>query len=459
MRRVPGEPSPAEAIAQRMRGLEAELREARQALRRNRKRSDPSARWSLEPQAAEASQDELWFITYLDMMTLMLVAMIVMLAFSGSIGKRAPAPGATIQAASPAASSPPAASVALAPIPAPDEAFPYPAAPAAELLFAPPPPAEPERSPLFGTFPDIDTGVAGTGVAAAPAPAPAVEAPAVRPGPQADSAAAPAPASEPGAEPGSAPGPRPHADFVGPPAPPAPVSQDAAPAAPAAGTGTGEPDAAAAAPSAPAAPAAPAPSGPQAAPAAPPSPAPARENGDRAAPAQEPEPAESSEGAALAASLPLGELGHDVEVIVNRRSISFRINSEILFDTGQADLSRAGLSVLQRMAKVLSDAGYDITVEGHTDSVPVRSNARYPSNWELSSARAGSVVRYLQANGIAKGHLKAVGYADARPIADNRSADGRARNRRVELVVERPHEDRSEAGPAGTHPAPGTATR
>ena len=115
MRRVPGEPSPAEAIAQRMRGLEAELREARQALRRNRKRSDPSARWSLEPQAAEASQDELWFITYLDMMTLMLVAMIVMLAFSGSIGKRAPAPGATIQAASPAASSPPAASVALAP--------------------------------------------------------------------------------------------------------------------------------------------------------------------------------------------------------------------------------------------------------------------------------------------------------------------------------------------------------
>ncbi|KAB0606557.1 flagellar motor protein MotB, partial [Castellaniella defragrans] len=225
MRRVPGEPSPAEAIAQRMRGLEAELREARQALRRNRKRSDPSARWSLEPQAAEASQDELWFITYLDMMTLMLVAMIVMLAFSGSIGKRAPAPGATIQAASPAASAPPAASVALAPIPAPDEAFPYPAAPAAELLFAPPPPAEPERSPLFGTFPDIDTGVAGTGVAAAPAPAPAVEAPAVRPGPQADSAAAPAPASESGAEPGSVPGPRPHADFVGPPAPPAPVSQ------------------------------------------------------------------------------------------------------------------------------------------------------------------------------------------------------------------------------------------
>src|SRR5690606_14456441 len=121
----------------------------------------------------------------------------------------------------------------------------------------------------------------------------------------------------------------------------------------------------------------------------------------------------------------LGDLGHDVEVIVSKRSISFRINSEILFETGQADLSRPGLSVLQRMAKVLADAGYDITVEGHTDAVPVRRNARYPSNWELSSARAGSVVRYLQANGIGKEHLKAVGYGDARPIADNGTADGR----------------------------------
>ncbi len=164
-----------------------------------------------------------------------------------------------------------------------------------------------------------------------------------------------------------------------------------------------------------------------------------------------------SEGAALAASLPLGELGHDVEVIVNRRSISFRINSEILFGTGQVDLSREGLSVLRRMARVLSDAGYDITVEGHTDSVPVRSNARYPSNWELSSARAGSVVRYLQANGIAKEHLKAVGYADSRPIADNRSPDGRSRNRRVELVVEKPHEDRDKAARSDSRPGAETA--
>src|SRR5690606_15723387 len=87
------------------------------------------------------------------------------------------------------------------------------------------------------------------------------------------------------------------------------------------------------------------------------------------------------------------------------------------------------------------------------DSVPVRSNARYPSNWELSSARAGSVVRYLQANGIAKEHLKAVGYADSRPIAGNGTAEGRARNRRVELLVEKPHRNQDEASPEAARPA------
>ena len=73
-------------------------------------------------------------------------------------------------------------------------------------------------------------------------------------------------------------------------------------------------------------------------------------------------------------------------------------------------------------------------------AVRVRSSSQYPSNWELSSARAGSVVRYLQANGIPKSRLKAVGFADSRPIADNGTPEGRARNRRVELVVSK-HND------------------
>lgn len=382
MRRGPAELNPAQAFSQRMREMETELFQARQALRRDRKRTSVSDRWSLG-QTTESPQEEGWFLTYLDVMTLLLVAMIVMLAFSGSIGKRA----AVLTTAVPAQAAPPV------PIPAPDEAYAYSAEDAA-VAFSAPPQAEPEHSPLFGTFPDF---------AAEPAPVAVAETPVATETEPATLAQIPPP------------------DDI------APYSaQDAALAF------------------------------------ASPSPL-SRTDKTGGSPSVAPAPAaeEPSEGAALAASLPLSDLGHDVEVIVNQRSISFRVNSEILFGTGQADLSREGLSVLRRMAKVLSDAGYDITVEGHTDAVPVRSNARYPSNWELSSARAGSVVRYLQANGIGKGHLKAVGYADAKPIADNQSADGRARNRRVELVVEKS----SEAGaarPAAAKPAetqPVQATR
>lgn len=379
MRRGPAELNPAQAFSQRMREMEVELFQARQALRRDRKRTSVSDRWSLG-QTTESPQEEGWFLTYLDVMTLLLVAMIVMLAFSGSIGKRAAvlAPAAqTVRTQAPPA-------VVLAPIPAPDEAYAYSAEDAAIAFSAP---SEPEHSPLFGIFPDF---------AAEPAQAPV--------------AVAGMPVM-PDAEPATL-------AQIPPPDDIAPYSaQDAALAF-----------------------------------ASPPlgSYANATDGNPSAAPA--PDTEEPSEGAALAASLPLGDLGHDVEVIVNQRSISFRVNSEILFGTGQADLSREGLSVLKRMAKVLIDAGYDITVEGHTDSVPVRSNARYPSNWELSSARAGSVVRYLQANGIGKGHLKAVGYADAKPIADNQTADGRARNRRVELVVEKSSGDGA-AKPAAVKPA------
>ncbi|MBV2135008.1 OmpA family protein [Pseudomonas sp. MAP12] len=135
--------------------------------------------------------------------------------------------------------------------------------------------------------------------------------------------------------------------------------------------------------------------------------------------------------------LALDQLGDDIEVVVNESTVSFRISSEILFSSGQADLSLAGLAVLRRLVPVLNASAHRIAVEGHTDSVPVRSG-RYPSNWELSGSRAGGVVRYLEANGVASQRLRAVGYADTRPLVDNATADGRASNRRVELIMEAP---------------------
>lgn len=134
---------------------------------------------------------------------------------------------------------------------------------------------------------------------------------------------------------------------------------------------------------------------------------------------------------------PAPDLGEDIEVLVEDRRISFRISSEILFESGQADLSLGGLALLRRLLPVLRESPHPIAVHGHTDAVPIHS-VRYPSNWELSGARAGSVVRYFEANGIDKQRLRAVGFADTRPLADNASAEGRASNRRVELVLEQP---------------------
>lgn len=145
-----------------------------------------------------------------------------------------------------------------------------------------------------------------------------------------------------------------------------------------------------------------------------------------------PEP--ESEGMDL---LALPELGDDIEIIRKKESISFRINSEILYSSAKADLSLEGLAVLHKLLPVLKSSEYAITVEGHTDAVPIR-RGQYPSNWELSGARAGRVVRYLVANGVESKRLSAIGYADTRALASNNTEQGRASNRRVEIVLEQP---------------------
>lgn len=136
------------------------------------------------------------------------------------------------------------------------------------------------------------------------------------------------------------------------------------------------------------------------------------------------------------ADLPLEQLGGDIEVIQNERSVSFRIDSSILFHSGQTDLDPKGLEVLKRLAGVLKGVPHRIIVAGHTDTRTIR-NAWYPSNWELSGARAGSVVRVLQQQGIAAGRMTAMGMAGTQPLADNGTPEGRAKNRRVELTLEK----------------------
>lgn len=107
----------------------------------------------------------------------------------------------------------------------------------------------------------------------------------------------------------------------------------------------------------------------------------------------------------------------------------------LLFDFGKADINSGGLAFLDKMAVLMQKIPYPVRVEGHTDNVPIHT-ARFPSNWELSIARAVSVVKYFAESGkINPQRLSAVGYGETRPLVPNDTPANRTRNRRVEIVL------------------------
>lgn len=123
-----------------------------------------------------------------------------------------------------------------------------------------------------------------------------------------------------------------------------------------------------------------------------------------------------------------------VEVSRIEEGINLRIQDHLLFDSADATLTASGREVVQKLVAMLEQVTGDISVEGHSDSRPI-STPRFPSNWELSSMRASAILRYLKDAGIEASRLRAIGYAETRPIADNDTAQGRAANRRVEVII------------------------
>jgi len=110
----------------------------------------------------------------------------------------------------------------------------------------------------------------------------------------------------------------------------------------------------------------------------------------------------------------------------------------VLFDSGKAEVKKGGLQILGKVISILKDVkDKSIRIEGHTDDVPIsRALAqRYPTNWELSAARAINVARYLQDQGIDPANLSAVAYGEWEPVATNDTPEGRAKNRRIEIVL------------------------
>ncbi len=127
----------------------------------------------------------------------------------------------------------------------------------------------------------------------------------------------------------------------------------------------------------------------------------------------------------------------DARLITIRRAelwLEVEINSDILFDTGSAALDGSARDVVTRLADVLRDSPNPVRVEGYTDDRPINT-VQFPSNWELSAARAASVVHLFAASGVAPQRLAMVGYGEHRPRADNLTEEGRNRNRRVVLIV------------------------
>jgi len=123
-----------------------------------------------------------------------------------------------------------------------------------------------------------------------------------------------------------------------------------------------------------------------------------------------------------------------IKVTSSKLWVEVEINTSILYSSGSAKLEPEAYEPLQKLAGMLSQLPNYIDVEGYTDDLPI-NNSVYPSNWELSAARAASVVQLFIKNGVPAQHLAVLGYGQFRPVADNRTIKGRRQNRRVRVVI------------------------
>jgi len=146
------------------------------------------------------------------------------------------------------------------------------------------------------------------------------------------------------------------------------------------------------------------------------------------------------------------DLDDVVEAEMDRRGVALRIRGAILFESGSDQLLQQGVDLLSELGELSREFVDEVAIEGHTDNRPI-STSRFPSNWELSAARATAVLRHLDRGAPGEMVLSIAGYADTRPVADNDLVEGRSRNRRVELILIRPPA-RDAADPSAASPAP-----
>jgi len=140
-------------------------------------------------------------------------------------------------------------------------------------------------------------------------------------------------------------------------------------------------------------------------------------------------------GDSLKKDLQEAGLADQVSVEMDERGLVVRFADSVLFDLGSADIRAEGYPVLREVGRFLTTTTNPVRVEGHTDNWPIKTD-RFPSNWELSTGRAASVVRFLMLEcDIPGDRLQAAGYGEYHPLESNDTAEGRQRNRRVDIVI------------------------
>jgi len=133
-----------------------------------------------------------------------------------------------------------------------------------------------------------------------------------------------------------------------------------------------------------------------------------------------------------------GELSaNQIKIKEMKDGISLNLAQEILFNSGSAVLNESGQEVITKVSAQLKDIEYNTIVAGFTDNVPIKGSLarKFPTNWELAGARAASVVKLLESNGVGSDKLRAVSYGQNQPVASNETPEGKSQNRRIEILL------------------------
>ena len=150
-----------------------------------------------------------------------------------------------------------------------------------------------------------------------------------------------------------------------------------------------------------------------------------------------------------------------IQITQLREGLRLGLAQDILFRSGSATLEPYGVELLSKVSEQLAKFPQQVEVQGHTDNVPVSKSSHWGTNWELAAARAASVVRLFEKQGLDPSQLRAVSYGEHSPVDDNNTPEGRARNRRIDIRLKpidgNPEDEVAGAGPAGSGAEAGPA--